>query len=201
MSTFTSAGLLRHHRAQARHRHHGEGRVGSRLPLLCQGKLAAFSARGKEYFLCSCAELKPASLLASYAILLLFHLSHFCGTLAFAICRYWLKPSRFLNVVRLQAGITAIRRVRKTDNNRIGRVSGATIVSRTDELQVRRLQRREREQSQARCRRRLTEGLMEPPNNGRAAGCHLLDDVESHPGLFVNATKDNRPVQRNVARL
>jgi chaperonin GroEL (HSP60 family) len=35
----------------------------------------------------------------------------------------------------VKAGITAIRRVRKTDNNRIGRVCGATIVSRTDELQ------------------------------------------------------------------
>lgn len=33
-----------------------------------------------------------------------------------------------------KAGITAIRRVRKTDNNRIGRVCGAQIVSRTDEL-------------------------------------------------------------------
>jgi len=35
----------------------------------------------------------------------------------------------------LKANITAIRRVRKTDNNRIARVCGATIVSRTDELQ------------------------------------------------------------------
>jgi T-complex protein 1 subunit gamma len=35
----------------------------------------------------------------------------------------------------LKAGITAIRRVRKTDNNRIARVSGATIASRPDELQ------------------------------------------------------------------
>lgn len=34
----------------------------------------------------------------------------------------------------VKAGITAIRRVRKTDNNRIGRVSGAQICSRTDEL-------------------------------------------------------------------
>jgi len=34
----------------------------------------------------------------------------------------------------VKAGITAIRRVRKTDNNRIGRVSGAQIMSRTDEL-------------------------------------------------------------------
>lgn len=33
-----------------------------------------------------------------------------------------------------KAGITAIRRVRKTDNNRIGRVCGAQIMSRTDEL-------------------------------------------------------------------
>lgn len=34
----------------------------------------------------------------------------------------------------LKAGITAIRRVRKTDNNRIARACGATIVNRTDEL-------------------------------------------------------------------
>lgn len=31
--------------------------------------------------------------------------------------------------------ITAIRRVRMTDNNRIARVSGATIVNRTEEIQ------------------------------------------------------------------
>jgi hypothetical protein len=35
----------------------------------------------------------------------------------------------------LKANISAIRRIRKTDNNRIARVCGATIVSRTDELQ------------------------------------------------------------------
>ena len=35
----------------------------------------------------------------------------------------------------LKANISAIRRVRKTDNNRIARVCGATIVSRADELQ------------------------------------------------------------------
>jgi T-complex protein 1 subunit gamma len=35
----------------------------------------------------------------------------------------------------VKAGVTAIRRVRKTDNLRIGRVSGATVVSRPDELQ------------------------------------------------------------------
>merc|ERR1712003_222607 len=34
----------------------------------------------------------------------------------------------------VKAGITALRRVRKTDNNRIARVSGATIVNRVDEL-------------------------------------------------------------------
>merc|ERR1712170_111571 len=34
----------------------------------------------------------------------------------------------------VKAGITAIRRVRKTDNNRIARVCGAQIMSRTDEL-------------------------------------------------------------------
>ncbi len=34
----------------------------------------------------------------------------------------------------LKAGITAIRRVRKSDNNRIARASGATIVNRTDEI-------------------------------------------------------------------
>eukprot|EP00918_Siedleckia_nematoides_P062779 GHVU01136807.1.p1 GENE.GHVU01136807.1~~GHVU01136807.1.p1 ORF type:complete len:567 (+),score=80.30 GHVU01136807.1:211-1701(+) len=34
----------------------------------------------------------------------------------------------------VKAGISAIRRVRKTDNNRIGRACGATVVNRTDEL-------------------------------------------------------------------
>ena len=34
----------------------------------------------------------------------------------------------------VKAGITVIRRVRKSDNNRIGRACGATIVNRTDEL-------------------------------------------------------------------
>ncbi len=34
----------------------------------------------------------------------------------------------------MKAGITAIRRVRKSDNNRIARASGATIVNRTDEI-------------------------------------------------------------------
>ena len=33
-----------------------------------------------------------------------------------------------------KAGISAIRRLRKTDNNRIARACGATIVHRTDEL-------------------------------------------------------------------
>jgi T-complex protein 1 subunit gamma len=36
----------------------------------------------------------------------------------------------------LKAGITAFRRLRKSDNNRIARAVGATIVSRTDEIQV-----------------------------------------------------------------
>ncbi|CAM6099483.1 unnamed protein product [Calypogeia fissa] len=34
-----------------------------------------------------------------------------------------------------KAGISAIRRLRKTDNNRIARATGATIVNRTDEIQ------------------------------------------------------------------
>jgi len=34
-----------------------------------------------------------------------------------------------------KAGITAFRRLRKTDNNRVARATGATIVSRTDEIQ------------------------------------------------------------------
>jgi len=34
-----------------------------------------------------------------------------------------------------KAGITAFRRLRKTDNNRMARATGATIVSRTDEIQ------------------------------------------------------------------
>lgn len=33
-----------------------------------------------------------------------------------------------------KAGISVLRRVRKTDNNRISRATGATIVSRTDEI-------------------------------------------------------------------
>ena len=33
-----------------------------------------------------------------------------------------------------KANITAFRRLRKTDNNRIARATGATIVSRTDEI-------------------------------------------------------------------
>lgn len=35
----------------------------------------------------------------------------------------------------VKAGITALRRVRKSDNNRIARACGATIVNRTEELQ------------------------------------------------------------------
>jgi T-complex protein 1 subunit gamma len=35
----------------------------------------------------------------------------------------------------LKADCSVIRRVRKTDNNRIARVTGATIVSRTEEIQ------------------------------------------------------------------
>ena len=35
----------------------------------------------------------------------------------------------------MKAGITAFRRLRKTDNNRVARATGATIVSRTDEIQ------------------------------------------------------------------
>ena len=34
----------------------------------------------------------------------------------------------------VKAGVTALRRLRKTDNNRLARVTGATIVSRTEEL-------------------------------------------------------------------
>jgi T-complex protein 1 subunit gamma len=35
----------------------------------------------------------------------------------------------------VKAGITAFRRLRKSDNNRIARAVGATIVSRPDEIQ------------------------------------------------------------------
>ena len=35
----------------------------------------------------------------------------------------------------LKAGISAVRRLRKSDNNRIARACGATIVNRTEELQ------------------------------------------------------------------
>ncbi len=34
----------------------------------------------------------------------------------------------------MKAGISVIRRVRKTDNNRIARACGATIVNRTEEV-------------------------------------------------------------------
>ena len=34
----------------------------------------------------------------------------------------------------VKAGISAIRRLRKSDNNRIARACGATIVNRTDEI-------------------------------------------------------------------
>lgn len=37
----------------------------------------------------------------------------------------------------VKAGISVIRRVRKTDNNRLARATGATIVTRTDELSSR----------------------------------------------------------------
>lgn len=49
-----------------------------------------------------------------------FHLSCYCLDLA----------QHFL----VKNGITAIRRIRKTDNNRIARACGATIVNRTEEL-------------------------------------------------------------------
>jgi T-complex protein 1 subunit gamma len=35
----------------------------------------------------------------------------------------------------LKAGITAFRRLRKTDNNRVAKATGATIVNRPDEIQ------------------------------------------------------------------
>ena len=35
----------------------------------------------------------------------------------------------------VKAGITAFRRLRKSDNNRIARACGATVVSRPDEIQ------------------------------------------------------------------
>lgn len=34
----------------------------------------------------------------------------------------------------MKANVTALRRVRKTDNNRIARATGATIVNRVDDL-------------------------------------------------------------------
>lgn len=35
----------------------------------------------------------------------------------------------------MKGNVSVIRRIRKTDNNRIARVTGATIVSRTEEIQ------------------------------------------------------------------
>ena len=37
--------------------------------------------------------------------------------------------------ILFKSNISVIRRLRKTDNNRIARATGATIVSRTDEIQ------------------------------------------------------------------
>lgn len=45
-----------------------------------------------------------------------------------------MKKIYFQVFILIKAGITAIRRVRKSDNNRIARASGATIVNRTDEI-------------------------------------------------------------------
>lgn len=36
----------------------------------------------------------------------------------------------------VKSGISVVRRVRKTDNNRLARVTGATVVTRTDELSI-----------------------------------------------------------------
>ena len=35
----------------------------------------------------------------------------------------------------MKSGITAFRRLRKSDNNRVARATGATIVNRPDEIQ------------------------------------------------------------------
>ena len=45
-----------------------------------------------------------------------------------------LVPSDLAQHYLMKANISAIRRVRKTDNNRIARAVGATIVNRVDDL-------------------------------------------------------------------
>lgn len=58
--------------------------------------------------------------------------------------RAWLTPARFLANLKpadlaqhflVKNNVTALRRVRKTDNNRIARATGATIVNRVEDLQ------------------------------------------------------------------
>ena len=49
-------------------------------------------------------------------------------------CNYLLLYSDLAQHYLSKSNITAIRRVRKTDNNRIARACGGTIVNRTDEL-------------------------------------------------------------------
>jgi len=45
-----------------------------------------------------------------------------------------LVPSDLAQHYLMKANVSAIRRVRKTDNNRIARAVGATIVNRVDDL-------------------------------------------------------------------
>jgi len=87
----------------------------------------------------------------------------------------------------VKAGITAVRRVRKSDNNRIARASGATIVNRTDEL------REEDVGTQA--------GLFEIKKIGDEYFCFVVEceDPKACTVLLRGASKDVlNEVERNL---
>ena len=46
--------------------------------------------------------------------------------------KFWLLD--YAQAILVKANVTAIRRVRKSDNNRIARATGATVVNRVDDL-------------------------------------------------------------------
>ena len=70
-------------------------------------------------------------------VLAMIHVLYIEYTLSFISllsCNYLLLYSDLAQHYLSKSNITAIRRVRKTDNNRIARACGGTIVNRTDEL-------------------------------------------------------------------
>lgn len=76
-----------------------------------------------------------------------------------------------------KANISVIRRIRKTDNNRVARITGATIVNRTDEITVRR-----------RCSALAAVMWREPPLTSLPAPSHPTrvqeEDIGTKCGLF-----------------